>query len=127
VRPEILAAILFGLAASMAAEPSRAEIASYYSDKFAGRPMAWGEPYRPESPTCAHRTHPRNTLLKVTHRGRIAFCRVNDRGPFVAGRHIDVSRAVASGLGLIEAGVGEVIIRIARLGVASAVPVGSAG
>jgi len=90
--------------------PAHAEIASWYQD---GEITAWGEPYRPERHTCAHPTLPRHTLLKIYYRGRIAFCRVADRGPYVAGRHIDVSRAVASRLGMIRAGV--VQIRIERL------------
>lgn len=55
--------------------------------------------------TCAHRTHPFGKRLKVSH-GKVSIeCRVNDRGPFVRGRIIDVSTSAARALGMIEAGV----------------------
>ena len=55
--------------------------------------------------TCAHRTRPFGSMVTVSYRGRAIRCRVNDRGPFVKGRVIDVSTSVARALGMIEAGV----------------------
>lgn len=80
---------------------------SFYSDALAGRPTASGEPYDPALPTCAHRTLPFGTelLIAVPRDGLVAPCRINDRGPFVAGRVLDVSRAVAEQLGMVQAGV----------------------
>ncbi|MFZ9889755.1 MAG: septal ring lytic transglycosylase RlpA family protein, partial [Myxococcota bacterium] len=61
----------------------------------------------PEAATCAHRTLPFGAELLVTMPGSgvVVQCRVNDRGPFVPGRVLDVSRAVAEQLGIIQAGV----------------------
>jgi rare lipoprotein A len=80
---------------------------SYYHDSLAGRSTASGEPYDPALATCAHRRYRFGTKLKITvvATGRTAFCRVNDRGPFVRGRVLDVSRALAEELGIVKAGV----------------------
>lgn len=64
-----------------------------------GHTTANGERYDPDGLTCAHKTLPFNTWLRVTYRGRTADCRVNDRGPFVRGRHLDLSRGMARALG----------------------------
>src|SRR5690349_24775528 len=74
--------------------PSGAEgVASYYSSALEGQRTASGETYRGEDLTCAHRTLPFGTKLRVTEltSGRSVVCRVNDRGPFVNGRIVDVS------------------------------------
>jgi rare lipoprotein A len=55
--------------------------------------------------TCAHRTRPIGSVLTVSHRGHSIQCRVNDRGPFVRGRIIDVSLPAARALGMMQAGV----------------------
>lgn len=60
--------------------------------------------------TCAHRSHPFGKRLRVSH-GRVSVeCRVNDRGPFVRGRIIDVSTSAARALGMIEAGIVQVVV-----------------
>jgi rare lipoprotein A len=60
--------------------------------------------------TCAHRSHPLGKKLRVSH-GRISIeCRVNDRGPFIRGRIIDVSTSAARALGMIDAGVVHVLV-----------------
>jgi rare lipoprotein A len=60
--------------------------------------------------TCAHRSHPFGKRLKVSH-GKLSIeCRVNDRGPFVRGRIIDVSTSAARALGMIDAGVVRVVV-----------------
>jgi rare lipoprotein A len=55
--------------------------------------------------TCAHRTRPFGSIIRVSHNGRSIQCRVNDRGPFIRGRVIDVSVSAARALGMINAGV----------------------
>lgn len=82
---------------------------SWYHDSLAGRRTANGERYNPRARTCAHKKHPFGTRLRVTivDTGASAECRVNDRGPFVKGRVLDVSRALAEELDLIERGVAE--------------------
>jgi len=60
--------------------------------------------------TCAHRTRAFGTRLRVTHGHHTIECRVNDRGPFIRGRIIDVSTSAARALGIISAGVVEVLI-----------------
>jgi len=90
-------------------------LASYYADALRGRPTASGAPYDPAAFTCAHRSHPFGTRLRVTElaHGRSVVVTVNDRGPFVAGRVIDLSRAAAVSLGIIGPGVARV--RVERL------------
>lgn len=55
--------------------------------------------------TCAHRTRPMGSMVTVSYHGRSIRCRVNDRGPFIKGRVIDVSVSAARALGMIDAGV----------------------
>jgi len=55
--------------------------------------------------TCAHRTRPFGSMITVSYRGRTIRCRVNDRGPFIKGRVIDVSTSAARALGMVDAGV----------------------
>ncbi|MFN7132594.1 MAG: septal ring lytic transglycosylase RlpA family protein [Myxococcales bacterium] len=99
-----------------AAERARAEegLASFYSDALHGRTTANGEKYLREKPTCAHRTHRFGTELRVTvlDSQRSAVCRVNDRGPYVRGRIVDVSRSVARALELEDRGVAPVRVEV---------------
>ena len=60
--------------------------------------------------TCAHRSRPFGSTITVSYRGHSIQCRVNDRGPFVHGRIIDVSTSAARALGMMQAGVVEVSI-----------------
>jgi len=82
-------------------------LASYYSDKLKGRRMASGMRYNPKLATCAHRTHPFGTKLTITAlaTGRETTCRVEDRGPYVQGRVVDLSKRVAQRLGILGKGV----------------------
>jgi rare lipoprotein A len=86
--------------------------ASYYSS---GRRTANGEAFRAGGLTCASRTLPFGTQLRLTNpsTGRSVVVRVNDRGPFVRGRSLDVSRGAAVALGMIGSGVAN--LRVARL------------
>ena len=89
---------------------------SYYADKFAGRPTASGVPYRPGQMTAAHNTLPFGTLIQVTNQrnGRSVKVTVNDRGPHVKGRIVDVSKKAARQLDIVEAGVVPVQVRVLR-------------
>ena len=87
-------------------------IASWYGPQFEGRPTASGEIFNSSHFTAAHPTLPFGTFLIVTNRNnnRQVSVRVNDRGPFVEGRIIDVSQAAAEHLGIIVTGTAPVII-----------------
>lgn len=89
---------------------------SYYADKFAGRATASGVPYRPGQMTAAHNTLPFGTRIRVTNvrNGRSVNVTVNDRGPHVPGRIVDVSRKAARKLDLVDAGVVPVQLRVIR-------------
>ncbi len=86
--------------------------ASFYADKFEGRKTANGEIYRHHKMTAAHRTLPFGTQLKVTNlrNGKSIVVTVNDRGPFVKGRIIDLSKGAAGKLDYIRDGVTKVKI-----------------
>lgn len=74
-------------------------VASWYGGKHHGRRTASGEIYNMNAMTCAHRTARFGTILHVSTGRRSIDCRVNDRGPFVRGRIVDLSRAGARQLG----------------------------
>ncbi len=90
-------------------------VASWYGPGFHGNPTSSGELFDMYAYTCAHREYPFGTKLKVTHaeNGRSVYCLVNDRGPFVSGRDLDLSYAAAREIGLLEPGVSEVTIEFA--------------
>ena len=98
-------------------EPVAAEIglASYYADRFHGRLTANGERYDRQALTAAHRHLPFGTRVAVTRLddGRAVTVRINDRGPFVRGRIIDLSHAAAQKLDMLRLGV--VKVRVVRL------------
>jgi rare lipoprotein A (peptidoglycan hydrolase) len=87
-------------------------IASWYGQEFAGRPTASGEAFNPGQFTAAHPTLPFGTMLKVTnkHNNRSVTVRVNDRGPFVSARIIDVSQAAAEQLDMVATGTAPVTV-----------------
>ena len=88
-------------------------IASWYGDQFNGRPTATGEIFDMHGLSAAHKTLPLPGLVEVTNlaNGRTVVLRVNDRGPFVDDRIIDLSRGAAEELGLLAQGVGRVRVR----------------
>lgn len=90
----------------------RAAVASWYGAEFHGRPTASGERFDMYGLTCAHREYPFGTMLNVTNlsNGKTVTCVVNDRGPFVPGRDIDLSYGAAKEIGLIGPGTGPVKI-----------------
>ena len=73
--------------------------ASWYGPGFVGSPTASGAPYDPERLTCAHKSLPLGTLLRVSRGPASVVCLVNDRGPFVGDRVLDLSRAGSRTLG----------------------------
>ena len=85
-------------------------LASYYGNEFRGRRTASGERYKPSEATCAHRTAPFGTRLLIISdaTGKRAVCRVNDRGPHIDGRVIDVSKKTARDLGIVGHGISRV-------------------
>jgi rare lipoprotein A len=87
-------------------------VASWYGPDFHGKPTSSGEIYDMNGLTCAHREYPFGTKLKVTNvsNNKSVNCTVNDRGPFVSGRDLDLSYAAAREIGLIGQGTSEVRI-----------------
>jgi len=93
-------------------------IASWYGEEFAGRTTANGEIFDPLALTAAHRTLPFGTVLEVLNRktNQAVVVRINDRGPYVGKRVLDLSYAAAQQIGLIEPGSGEVEMKVVRIG-----------
>jgi rare lipoprotein A len=87
-------------------------VASWYGSDFHGRPTSSGEKFNMHANTCAHKEYPFGTKLKVTNltNGKSTECTVNDRGPFIPGRDLDLSYACAKEIGLIGPGTGKVRI-----------------
>jgi rare lipoprotein A len=94
--------------------------ASWYGPRFHGRRTASGERYDQHAMTAAHKTLPFGTLVRVRSlvTGKEVDVRVTDRGPFVRGRIIDVSRAAAEALGMMGLGVKQVSLHVADSGTA---------
>jgi rare lipoprotein A len=92
------------------------DVASWYGEWHHGRPTASGEPFDREALTAAHPSLPLGACVEVTHlaSGRHVFVRVNDRGPYVPGRTIDLSQRAAAELGMLDDGVARVRIRKAK-------------
>jgi rare lipoprotein A len=88
--------------------------ASYYAPKFNGRVTASGEIFNANEYTCAHKTIPFNTYLKVTNlaNSKSVIVRVNDRGPYVRGRIIDLSAIAARDIKMMDNGTTKVRIEI---------------
>src|SRR5919107_6114039 len=104
------------IAAFAAAHAKDAEaeplVSSWYGSELEGSATASGEPYRPDGRTAAHRSLPLGTELLVSYGGRQTVVRVNDRGPHVGGRDLDISRAAAEDVGLTVAGADTVDVRV---------------
>ena len=92
--------------------------ASYYAEDFHGKKTSNGERFNMNALTCAHKSLPFNTILKVTNlaNGKSVEVRVNDRGPFVLNREIDLSKAAAVKLGMIGSGTTKVKLEIVKEG-----------
>lgn len=124
-RPVLLAGFVLLLAVSVLTgcslerrgpEPKVVErgVASWYGPKFHGRTTANGERYDMHGMTAAHRTLPFGTLLEVRNldNGKVCRLRVNDRGPFIRGRILDVSYGAAQELGMVGPGTARVEIAV---------------
>lgn len=85
-------------------------LASWYGPGFHGKMTANGEIFDSSALTAAHKTLPFDTLVKVTYKGREVIVRINDRGPFIEGRSLDLSEAAAQVIGC--AGVCKVTMEI---------------
>ena len=92
-------------------------VSSWYGEPFHGRQTANGEIYDMYGLTAAHRLMPLGTIVKVTHRenGRSVTVKVNDRGPFIRGRILDLSFGAAERLGMTAAGLAPVAIEVVDL------------
>jgi rare lipoprotein A len=86
--------------------------ASFYAKKFHGRKTASGERFDNQDFTCAHKYLPFGTKLKITNpdNQKSVIVRVNDRGPYVKGRIVDLSHSAAKVIGLVEKGIGKVMV-----------------
>lgn len=92
--------------------------ASYYADKFEGKQTASGEKYKHKKLTAAHKSLPYGTIVKVTNldNQETVEVRINDRGPYVDGRVIDLSRSAAEKLKFINQGLAKVRIEVVDAG-----------
>jgi rare lipoprotein A len=98
-------------ASSGAAGRSFAGMASFYGNE-SGSKTASGERFNQNAMTAAHRTLPFGTKLRVSHGDRSVVVTINDRGPFVRGRVLDLSTGAARAIGLTGAGVGRVVAEV---------------
>lgn len=109
----LLAAISFPLSA---ANPGyiQSGVASYYHDSLHGNKTASGQIYDKRKMSAAHKTLPLGTTVRVTETetGKSIVVRVNDRGPFIKGRVIDLSRRAAQELGIITKGITRVKVEV---------------
>src|SRR5215475_11686787 len=95
-------ALMLALAAPVHASSNAGSmVSSYY---WQGQKTADGERFNSEGLTAAHKTLPFGTKLRVTYNGRSVRVRVNDRGPFIKGRQLDLSRGAARQLGMLKTG-----------------------
>lgn len=94
--------------------PVETGLASWYGPGFRGKPTASGEPFRPSRRTAAHKAHPFGTVLKVTRvdTGQSVRVVVTDRGPYVDGRIVDLSRRAARNIDMIDDGVVQVEVQV---------------
>jgi rare lipoprotein A len=106
----VLGSALFGLPSGSAHAFKQNGMASYYGPGMQGRKTASGERFNQAAFTAAHRTAPFGSRLQVTNtaNGRSVIVRVNDRGPFIRGRVVDVSTVAARQLGIVGRGVARV-------------------
>jgi rare lipoprotein A len=86
-------------------------MASFYGNESGNR-TASGQRFNQNAMTAAHRSLPFGTKLRVTHRGRSVIVTINDRGPFIRGRVLDLSTGAARAIGLTGAGVGRVTAEV---------------
>ncbi len=104
------------LLAAAAAASAETGYASWYGGKFQGRQTASGEIFDTNQLTAAHKTLPFGTLVEVTNldTGKSVQVRINDRGPFVEGRIIDLSRKAATEIGMMATGIAPVKVEVLK-------------
>ena len=107
LRYAVFASVLLASVVPGVAETGRA---SFYGRELAGHKTASGERFNPDGLTAAHRSLPFGTMLRVTNlaNGKSIVVRVNDRGPFVRSRALDVSHGAARALGFVGQGTARV-------------------
>lgn len=106
--------VIFWLAGSFLYAQEQTGLASFYGGQFHGRPTASGEIYDMEKMTAAHRTLPFGTMIRVTNlsNGKSVEVKVNDRGPFIDNRIVDLSFGAAKLIEMINDGVIEVSLEV---------------
>lgn len=114
VLPILALALMAAPEAALAHTKLGVGIASWYGPGFHGRSTANGERFDMHGMTAAHKTLPFNTTVRVTNvrNGRSVVVRINDRGPFIKSRTIDLSHGAAKALGMINAGTAKVELEI---------------
>ena len=112
-----LATLLLAIASTATAQITEVGLASFYADKFDGRMTASGETFSQKKMTAAHRTLPFGTVVRVTNldNNLSVEVTVNDRGPFVDKRIIDLSRAAAEKLNFVSKGTTSVKVEVISL------------
>ncbi|CAN5817357.1 hypothetical protein BH23ACT11_BH23ACT11_23110 [soil metagenome] len=114
-----IATLLLG-ARLVSAQPVQQMVATWYGPGFEGNQTANGEVFDPSGYTAAHRTYDFDTKLIVTYEGRSVVVRINDRGPYVRGRDLDLAQGAAEYIGLTSVGVDTVDVQVT----AASTPVG---
>ena len=114
----LLGAAAITVAALVMYEPATASeqevVASWYGEKYRGRPCASGEIFSPDLLTAAHKTLPFGTKVQCTLGSRSVIVRINDRGPFVKGREIDLSKSAFAKLAHTDAGLIKIKIKVIK-------------
>jgi rare lipoprotein A len=102
--------VLAQFAALSGVKAAECGLASYYCCWHHGRTMANGRPFDQNAMTAAHKTLPLGTVLRVTNprNGNAVKVTITDRGPYIKGRVLDLSRGAAARLGMVQQGVGRV-------------------
>lgn len=113
-----LLSIAFSFVFAIAISQTQTGKASFYADKFDGGPTASGEKYRHSKKTGAHKTLPFGTRVRVTNldNNKSVEVTINDRGPYVDGRIIDLSKSAAEELDFINKGIAEVRLEVIDAG-----------
>ena len=108
--------LLFGFTVAMTAQDEQYGQASYYSDAYHGKKTASGAKYDKNKMTCAHNDYAYGTMLKVTHleNKKSVVVKVIDRGPYIKGRIVDLSRAAAQKIGLVQDGIAQVKVELVK-------------
>lgn len=115
----VFTVIFVCFSASLFCKPYKSNVVvSFYAEDFHGKKTSNGEIFNMWSMTCAHKSLPFDTILKITNRanGKSVQVRVNDRGPFVANRECDLSKGAAAKIGMIKTGIARVDISIVKMG-----------